>query len=50
MTLAQFVVILAVALTTIAVALIVAAVILMEKELEGGKAELPDRTKNSAER
>lgn len=39
MTLAQFVVILAVALTAIAVALIVAAVILMEKELEGGKAE-----------
>ena len=36
MTLAQFVVILAVALTTIAVALIVAAVILMEKEQEGG--------------
>lgn len=39
MTLAQFVVILAVALTTIAVALIVAAVILMEKEQQGGVTE-----------
>ena len=39
MTLAQFVVTLAVALTAIAVALIVAAVILMEKEQQGGVTE-----------
>lgn len=44
MTLAKFVVIVTIALTAIAVALIVAAVILMEKEQEGGVLHAPSDT------